>query len=42
MTRLYLTRREYDALFDAQGGQCCVRGCNARTDLIAEHPHQTR
>lgn len=37
MTRLYLTQREYDALLDAQGGKCCVKGCNARTGLIAEH-----
>lgn len=37
MTRLYLTRREYDALLDAQGGKCCVRGCSASADLIAEH-----
>lgn len=37
MTRLYLTRREYDALLDAQGGKCCVKDCNARKDLIAEH-----
>lgn len=38
MTRLYLTRREYDALLDARGGKCCVKNSNARTDLIAEHP----
>jgi hypothetical protein len=37
MTRLYLTRREYDALLDAQGGKCCVSGCDATTRLIAEH-----
>lgn len=37
MTRLYLTRREYNALLDAQGGKCCVKGCRAKTDLIAEH-----
>jgi len=37
MTRLYLTRREYDALLDAQGGKCCVSGCEATTRLIAEH-----
>lgn len=37
MTRLYLTRREYDALLNAQGGRCCVKGCSARMDLIAEH-----
>lgn len=37
MRRLYLTQREYDALLDAQGGKCCVKDCNARTDLIAEH-----
>jgi hypothetical protein len=37
MTRLYLTQREYDALLDAQGGKCCVRGCNETEGLIGEH-----
>lgn len=37
MTRLYLTQREYDALLEAQGGKCCVKGCKAATALIAEH-----
>ncbi len=37
MTRLYLTKREYDALLEAQGGKCCVNGCKATTGLIAEH-----
>jgi hypothetical protein len=37
MTRLYLTQREYDALLEAQGGKCCVKGCGATTDLIAAH-----
>lgn len=37
MTRPYLTRREYDALLDAQDGKCCVSGCKATTRLIAEH-----
>ena len=37
MIRLYLTQREYDALLEAQGGKCCVRGCGATEDLIAEH-----
>jgi hypothetical protein len=37
MTRLYLTQREYDALFAAQGGKCCVKTCKATTNLIAEH-----
>ncbi len=37
MTRLYLTRREYDALLEAQAGKCCVSGCKATTGLIAEH-----
>jgi len=37
MTRLYLTQREYDALLEAQGGECCVTGCNAAEGLIAEH-----
>ncbi len=37
MTRLYLTQREYDALLAAQDGKCCVKGCGATEDLIAEH-----
>ena len=37
MTRLYLTRREYDELLEAQGGNCCIRSCKATTGLIAEH-----
>ncbi len=37
MSRLYLTQREYDALFEAQGNKCCVRGCGATEGLIAEH-----
>ncbi|HYD83751.1 MAG TPA: hypothetical protein VEA63_06850 [Opitutus sp.] len=37
MRRLYLTPREYNALLEAQGGKCCVRGCRATEDLIAEH-----
>lgn len=37
MTRLYLTQREYEALLEAQGGKCCVRGCRAKEGLIAEH-----
>jgi hypothetical protein len=37
MTRLRLTRREYDALLATQGGKCCVRGCRAAEGLIAEH-----
>lgn len=37
MTRLYLTRREYDALLDAQGGKCCVKECAQTDGLIAEH-----
>jgi hypothetical protein len=35
--RLYLTRREYEALLKAQGGVCCVSGCGNGEDLIAEH-----
>ena len=26
MTRLYLTRREYEALLEKQDGVCCVMG----------------
>lgn len=37
MTRLYLTQREYDALLEAQGGACCVKGFSASEGLIAEH-----
>jgi hypothetical protein len=37
MRRLYLTQREYDALLEAQGGKCCVRGCKDTEGLIAEH-----
>lgn len=37
MKRLYLTRREYDRLLERQGGVCCVPGCGASEDLIAEH-----
>jgi hypothetical protein len=41
MKRLYLTAREYAAMLEAQGGVCCVKGCGASEDLIAEHstPH---
>jgi hypothetical protein len=35
--RLYLTRREYEALLEAQNGVCCVKGCGSARDLIAEH-----
>lgn len=37
MTRLYLTKREYDALLEAQGGKCCVKECKTIEGLIAEH-----
>ncbi|UPT63347.1 MAG: hypothetical protein M0D54_01920 [Hyphomonadaceae bacterium JAD_PAG50586_4] len=37
MTRLYLTRREHDALLDAQAGKCCVSGFKTTAGLIAEH-----
>lgn len=37
MTRLYLTRREYDRLLELQHGVCCVPGCANTEDLIAEH-----
>lgn len=37
MKRLYLTKRAYDALFDAQHGCCWVRGCRASENLITEH-----
>lgn len=35
--RLYLTQREYDALLNAQGGACCVEGCDETEGLQAEH-----
>jgi hypothetical protein len=36
MSRLYLTQREYDALFARQNGRCCA--CRAMgVPLIAEH-----
>lgn len=37
MMRLYLTAREYEALLEKQNGVCCVKGCGAAKDLIAEH-----
>lgn len=37
MMRLYLTRREYDALLRAQDGKCCVKECAETAGLIAEH-----
>lgn len=44
MTRLYLTKREYDALLEKQGGVCCVIGCEETDGLIGEHstPHTWR
>jgi hypothetical protein len=35
--RLYLTRREYDALLKRQGYKCCVAGCEESKGLIGEH-----
>lgn len=35
--RLYLTRREYEALLEKQGGTCCVPGCEENEGLIGEH-----
>lgn len=37
MSRLYLTQREYDALYAAQGGTCCIETCDETEGLIAEH-----
>jgi len=37
VSRLYLTQREYDALYTAQGGTCCVETCDETEGLIAEH-----
>lgn len=34
MSRLYLTAREYDSLFERQGGECCVRGYRETEGLI--------
>jgi hypothetical protein len=37
MSPLFLTKREYDALLEAQGGKCCVKKCKETKGLIAEH-----
>lgn len=37
MTRLYLTKREYDALLEKQDGMCCMPWCDETKGLIAEH-----
>lgn len=37
MARLYLTQREYDALYEAQGRTCCIGGCAESAGLVGEH-----
>lgn len=37
MRRGYLTKREWDALLAAQGGVCCVAGCDSTDNLQGEH-----
>lgn len=37
MTRAYLTKREWDALLAAQGGKCCVEGCDSEGPFDGEH-----
>lgn len=32
-----ISRKDWDALFDAQGGVCC--GCGRRTKLVVDHNH---
>lgn len=35
--RQYLTQKQWNALLEAQGGVCCVAGCNVSEGLEAEH-----
>lgn len=35
--RQYLTDRQWRELFDAQGGKCCVAGCESEGPFEAEH-----
>ena len=37
MARLYLTKREYEELYEKQGRKCCVAGCAESERLIGEH-----
>lgn len=37
MTRQYLTKREWADLLFAQGGRCCVSGCESEGPFHAEH-----
>ena len=37
MSRLYLTQREWDELFELHGRKCCVEGCEEGENLQAEH-----
>lgn len=38
MTRRgYLTKREWNALLEAQGGKCCVAGCESTGPFDGEH-----
>lgn len=37
MSRLYLTQRERDELYELQGRKCCVEGCEESDNLQAEH-----
>ena len=35
MMRLHLTKREYEALLEKQGGVCCAKGCE-----LEQGPHR--
>lgn len=35
--RGHLTQREWDALLEAQGGVCCVKGCGSTGPFDGEH-----
>lgn len=37
MTRGYLTKRQWDALLEQQGGKCCVSGCESEGPFHGEH-----
>lgn len=37
MTRGYLTDRQWREMFEAQGGKCCVAGCESEGPFEAEH-----
>lgn len=37
MTRAYLTKKEWASLLFAQGGKCCVFGCESEGPFQGEH-----